>query len=73
MRRRTYPGYYRRIRKLRRPAPRVRVYRYGRSNGVEVYTARPKRRNADWLGFICFELTFGEALECRAGRLKCAP
>ena len=73
MRRRTYLGYYRRVRTLRRIAPRVRVYRYGRSNGVEVFTARPKRRNAGWIGGICFELTLGEALERRAGRLKCVP
>lgn len=68
MRRRTYPGYYRRVRTLRRPAPRVRVYRYGRSNGIEVYTARPKWRNTDGPGWICFELTLGEAL-FRTGRL----
>lgn len=69
MRRSTYPGYYRRIRKLHRIAPRVRVYRYGRLNGVEVFTARPKRRNADGPGVICFELTLGEALDRRAGVL----
>lgn len=72
MRHRTHTGYYRHLRKLRRIAPRARVYRYGRLNGVEVYTARPKRRNADWPGVICFELTLGEAL-CWSGRLKCVP
>lgn len=72
MRHHTHPGYYRHLRKLHRIAPRVRVYRYGRSNGVEVYTARPKRRNADWIDVICFELTLGEAL-CWSGRLKCVP
>lgn len=72
MRRHTYPGYYRHLRKLHRIAPRVRVYRYGRSNGVEVFTARPKRRNADRPGCVCFELTLGEAL-CWSGRLKCVP
>lgn len=69
MRSRTYPGYYRLIRTLHRRAPRVRVYRYGRSNGIEVFTARPKRRNANWPGVICFELTLGEALARRTGRL----
>jgi hypothetical protein len=72
MRRRTHPGYYLHLRKLRRIAPRIRVYRYGRSNGVEVYTASPKRRNADYPGVVCFELTLGEALRW-SGRLKCVP
>lgn len=72
MRHSTYPGYYRCLRKLRRPSPRVRVYRYGRSNGVEVFTARPKRRNADGPGWVCFEVTLGEAL-FRTGRLGCVP
>jgi hypothetical protein len=69
--RRTYIGYYRLVRTLRRSALRISVYRYGRSNGVEVFTARPKRRNADGPGCICFELTLGEALERRAWRPKC--
>lgn len=69
MRHRTHPGYYRHLRNLRRIAPRVRVYRYGRSNGVEVYTASPKRRNADGPGWICFEVTLGEVLDRREGVL----
>lgn len=62
MRRRTYPGYYKRVRKLHRPKPHTRVYRYGRRFGVEVFTCKPKWRNSDGPGHICFELTLGEAL-----------
>ena len=61
MRRHTHPGYYRHLRKLRRLKPHKRVYRYGRRFGVEVFTAKPKWRNADGPGWICFELTLGEA------------
>ena len=67
MMRRTYPGYYKHVRKLHRLKPHKRVYRYGRRFGVEVFTAKPKWRNSDGPGHICFELTLGEA-EFRIGR-----